>query len=260
MSVESTIELLHTYDPLFVKSLLFIFCMFSIVILTKAFKLTGLYIYAVIGIIAANIQVLKATLLPIFDDPIPLGGVVFTSLFLVSDIITELYGKKEANQSIWIGFLSYLIFSIIMIFTVGIRPLETEPGNQAFLDTHNAMYILFTPSIYILISSLIAYATSMWTDIFIFHCLKLAFKERMLWLRTIVSSSIGILVDTVVFSTFAWVIFKIMPISIEAVINTYMMGSIKMRFILIVLSIPFFYLLKAIISKKSISQNHEIYS
>jgi hypothetical protein len=54
-----------------------------------------------------------------------------------------------------------------------------------------------------------------------------------------------------VFSTFAWVIFKIMPISIETIVNTYMIGSIKIRVILIVVSIPVFYLLKAIIKHEN---------
>lgn len=249
MSVELLVEFLHSYDTLTIKAILFLFCMCSIVSLTKTFELAGLYIYIVIAIIAANIQVLKAAYIYNLDHPIPLGGVVFASLFLVSDIITEIYGKEAANKSVWVGFSSYLIFSIIMILTVCVKPLGHDSEYGAFRDAHDAMALLFTPSIAILVSSLAAYAASMWTDIFVFYSMKKLFKDQYLWFRTIVSSTVGVFVDTFVFSIFAWIIFKIMPISIETVVNTYIIGSIKIRFILIIFSIPIFYLLKAIITE-----------
>lgn len=167
MFIESIVEFLQSQNTILVDAFLFLFCMCSIVCFTKVFKLLGLYMYVVIGIIVANIQVLKAVYIYSIENPIPLGGVVFASLFLVSDIITEIYGKKEADRSVWIGFASYLVFSLMMIFTVGLKPLDQGANYGVFRDTHDAMQLLFTPSLAILVSSLVAYAVGMWTDIFI---------------------------------------------------------------------------------------------
>ena len=255
MNIQSLIELMQNTAPLVVQGVLFLFCMSSIVFFTRFYGKTGLYIYSVIMVIIANIQVLKATKMAAFIHPVPLGNVVFTSLFLASDIITELYGKKSAERGIWLGFLSYLIFSIIMILTVGIKPLEySNPDYKAFWDAHNSMALLFTPTLPLLISSLAAYFISLWIDVMIFAPLKQIWGESLLGFRAFVSTLIGIVVDNIIFSMLAWVVFAIMPISFETVLNTYIIGTLKIRIILTIASIPVFYLVKNMVKKYKLSE------
>ena len=61
------------------------------------------------------------------------------------------------------------------------------------------------------------------------------------------------LIDTLVFSTFAWVIFSVSSLSLETVLNSYMINAIKIRIILTVLSIPVFYLVRKTIITKVLS-------
>lgn len=258
MFISHLIEAMHNTSTTLMFGALFILCMMLIIFLVAYFGKEGLYIYSTVAIITSNIQVLKAINIDGFDAPVPLGDIVFTSLFLVGDIITECWGRLAAQKGIWLGFASSLMFSIIMFIVVGMEPLSAEfESNEFFVKSHNAMAILFTPSFSILAASLIAYFTSLWFDVGIFHLMKITFKDKYLWLRTFVSSSIGITIDTIVFSLFAWVVFAVSSLSWEIIVNTYMINAIKIRIFLVIVSIPVFYLVRKIISKQVARQNLE---
>ena len=228
---------------------LFLLCMTLITSFAKIFGKEGLYIYSVVAIIASNIQVLKAVNLYGFEHPVPLGDVVFTSLFLVGDIITECWGRQAAQKGIWLGFAASLMFSCVMFMIVGMQPLDAS--DSFFAQSHNAMAMLFTPSFSILAASLIAYFISLWFDVTIFYVMKIAMKDKYLWLRSFVASSIGIIIDVLVFNIFAWVIFSVVAISLDTVMNVYVMNMIKIRIMLTVFSVPVFYLIKKIVIKQN---------
>ena len=67
-----------------------------------------MYVYTVLAIIVANIQVLKIVNFPFFENPIALGTILFSTTFLTTDILTEYYGVKSARKNILIGFLGFL--------------------------------------------------------------------------------------------------------------------------------------------------------
>ena len=62
-----------------------------------------MYIYTVIAVIGANIQVLKIVDFPFFSNPIALGTILFASTFLTTDILTEYYGSKFAKKKYTYG-------------------------------------------------------------------------------------------------------------------------------------------------------------
>jgi uncharacterized integral membrane protein (TIGR00697 family) len=246
------IILLQQLSPLSMFVLQFLLSISMIFILMKFFGKDGLYLYVIVGIIASNIQVLKAVKLPYFDSPVPLGDVMFTSLFLVGDIITEYYGRQAAQKSIWLGFASSAMFAAIMILAVGIKPLYySDTSDILFIKSHHAMSLLFTPSVSILSASLIAYFVSLWFDVRLFSLIKTITRGKWLWLRSIVSSSLGIIIDTCIFSAFAWVIFATNPLPLESVIDSYMINAIKIRLFLTILNVPVFYFIKKTIRVKS---------
>jgi len=245
MFIHNLISLMHTTPTWLMFCILFLLCMTLITSFARIFGKEGLYVYAVIAIIASNIQVLKAVNLYGFTHPVPLGDVVFTSLFLVGDIITECWGRPAAQKGIWLGFAASLMFSCIMFMVVGMQPLEDT--DSFFAQSHSAMALLFTPSFSILAASLIAYFVSLWFDVAIFYVMKVALKDKYLWLRSFVSSSIGIIIDVLVFNIFAWVIFSVVAISLDTVMNAYVMNMIKIRILLTICSIPVFYLVKKIV-------------
>ena len=76
---------------------------------------TGLFIFIPISTILANVQVIKQV--DLFGFHGTMGDILYCGIFLVSDILSENYGKKMARNTIYIGFFSFnlLIFFIILI-------------------------------------------------------------------------------------------------------------------------------------------------
>ena len=72
-----------------------IFSFISVLIFLKIFGEVGLYIYTVVAVIVANIQVLKLVKFSFFIDPVALGTILFASTFLCTDILTEFYGTNN---------------------------------------------------------------------------------------------------------------------------------------------------------------------
>ena len=107
-----------------------VICLLTILLLLKLFGEVGIFIYTVIAIISANIQVLKIVEFPFFSNPIALGTILFSSTFLATDILTEYYGSKIARRNILIGFVSFLIMTLFMLFTIGFTPLGAANAEE----------------------------------------------------------------------------------------------------------------------------------
>jgi uncharacterized integral membrane protein (TIGR00697 family) len=114
----------------------------------------------------------------------PGGILIFPFTFFFSDIITEVYGYKQARQLIWISVLCLTFFVVASNLCLNIpsAPIEHD-GNafqivfgkypQAFLATGTATVISFLTNNYILAK------------------LKILARGRYYWLRSIFSTSIG---------------------------------------------------------------------
>ena len=75
------------------------------------FKEQGLFLWTTIATIAANIEVL--IIVNAFGMEMTLGNILFASTFLVTDILSELYGKKEAQKAVYLGIATSVIFICI---------------------------------------------------------------------------------------------------------------------------------------------------
>ena len=86
--------------PIEITWIVFLFlCLSIIMILLKIFGEIGLYIYTIVAIIVANIQVLKIVKFSFFSDPVALGTILFASTFLCTDILSEYYSKEKAKKN-----------------------------------------------------------------------------------------------------------------------------------------------------------------
>ena len=77
----------------------------------KLFKKVGLFIWVAMATIIANIEATKCV--DIFGLSLTLGNVVYSTVFLATDILSEMYGGKEARKAVGIGFFSMLLFTIL---------------------------------------------------------------------------------------------------------------------------------------------------
>lgn len=215
---------------------LFASCGVLILLMMRFFGATGLMVYSSLAVVAANIQVQKASTFQFFHEPIALGTVVFASIFYVSSILTEYYGKAEAKKAVWLSFAGMVLITVFMFFTMGFNPAE------GYQESHNAMCVLFLPAPALLISSLVAYVIGQQNDIWLFSLLSKLTGGKALWLRTFVSTLIAALLDNVVFSVLAWMVFASHPLPWKTVFFTYILGTYIIRLFMAFMGIPFLYI------------------
>jgi uncharacterized integral membrane protein (TIGR00697 family) len=139
------------------------------------------------------------------------GTILFPVSYIFGDILTEVYGYKNSRRVIWAGFaclaLSAIIFGIVRLLP-GEAQWEKYAGDAAYLAILGGM-----SSGGIVLASLAGYWSGEFTNSFVLAKMKLLTKGRWLWTRTIGSTIVGELVDTVVFVTIASV-FKVFPWSL----------------------------------------------
>ncbi|HEC89341.1 MAG TPA: VUT family protein, partial [Thermoplasmatales archaeon] len=82
----------------------------------RLFGKTGLYTWTALAVILANIQVMKTV--RVFGLVTALGNVVYSSLFLVTDILNENYTERDAQKAVWIGFFVLISTTILMQITI----------------------------------------------------------------------------------------------------------------------------------------------
>ncbi|MFH1013747.1 MAG: queuosine precursor transporter [Thermoplasmatota archaeon] len=181
-------------ELLWVASLLSIFLM--VMLAYRLFGKTGLYVWTAIGVILANIQVMKTV--QIFGLVTALGNVVYSSLFLVTDILDENHSKKDAKKAVWIGFFVLISVTIIMQITILYVPHESD-----FLSEHISAIFSFLPRI--AFASLIAYLLSQTHDVWLFDKLRIRYKKKYLWFRNNTSTIFSQLIDNTAFTLIAFV-------------------------------------------------------
>jgi queuosine precursor transporter len=194
----------------------------------KLFGKTGLYVWTAIAVILANIQVMKTV--QIFGLVTALGTVIYSSLFLVTDILNENHSRKDAQKSVWIGFFVLITATIIMQMTIQFIPHESD-----FLSEHMAAIFSVLPRI--AFASLVAYLISQTYDVWFFAKLKKKHKKEKLWLRNNLSTITSQLLDNTIFALIAFAgIFS------WEIIAQIFFTSMIMKVIVTVCDTPFVYL------------------
>ena len=218
------------------------FCFFTILIFLKLFGEIGLYIYSVVAIIAANIQLLKIVQFSFFIDPIPLGTALFASTFLCTDILAEHFGANKARKNVIFGFSGFLLMTLFMLFTLGFSPIDSNMQDN--------LSAIFLPLPIFFAASMIAYLMSQFFDVWFFVKISNLTNKKFLWLRNNLSTIVSSLLDNIVFSIFAWIIFNPNPEDYYTVL-IFIVGTYILRITIAFLDTPFIYLAKFIIKNKS---------
>jgi len=236
LSPNVMIEWLQQHPPELLTLGLLLICGVVILVMMRFFGTMALVVYSAIAVIVANLQVQTATYYSFFKEPIALGTIVFSSLFFVSGILTEYYGRKEAQKAVWLSFLSMIIVTLFMLITVGFKPAE------GFDEAHKAMCVLFIPAPALIVASLIAYTAGQLNDIWIFAGLSKLSRGRFLWFRSFTATLIGAFIDNVIFSVLAWIVFAPTPLPWTTVLFTYVLGTYLLRVFVALVGIPFVYI------------------
>lgn len=227
--------------------MMLVLCFGSVLLLHRLFAEAGLYAYVVVSILGANIQVLKAVQFSIYPEPVALGTILFSSSFLATDILAERYGPGPARRAVLLGFASYLIFTVVIILTLGFAPVDPAKAGEEMAwaaANHQHMMALFLPSPALFAAGMIAYLTSQFHDVWLFDRLKKKFRGERLWLRNNISTLVSALIDNVIFSLLAWIVFAAEPLPLATVVTVYILGTYWLRILVTLLDTPFIYLAK----------------
>lgn len=227
-----------------------IICFISILCLIRFFGKSGLFVYSSIAIVVANIQVLKLTQYSFIENPVALGTVVFSTTFAVDNILTEFFGAKEARKNVFLGFLSYLVFSLLMHVAI----LHPEVSQNECINLYKEMKSLFSPSVIIFISSLIAYLVSQLTDICLFSSLKKTFKGKYFAGRSLLSMIVSTFLDNYTFSILAWIVFAEHPVSWHTLWTTYIFITYLIRLVIAILCLPLIKLAGKVLAKINVQE------
>ncbi len=136
-------------------------------------------------------------LVNIFGLTTDAGTLIFPLSFLLSDLITEVYGYKHARRAIWLGFLFNLLF-------IAYGQLVIHLPGPAY-PNHNAMFDqLLGFNIRIILASVISYLCSEPLNSFIMAKLKIKMHGRSIGFRFVFSTFIAAGFDSAIFGTIAF--------------------------------------------------------
>lgn len=126
----------------------------------------------------------------IYTMSVPAGVIAYPFTFLVTDLISELYGRKKAQLVVWVGFG----MNVFMVFLMTVNHwLPNADGVSGGLDLFEGVYEFMIGNT---MASMIAYLVAQTVDVRLFHFWKKLTNGKHLWLRNNASTTISQLVDS----------------------------------------------------------------
>ena len=139
------------------------------------------------------------------------GLLPYPITFLVTDIISEIYGQKKANQVVTTGLLSSFFMLIIITAADYVNAATWSPVNN---DIFHQVFGLSGAAVF---ASMIAYLFAQYIDVRVFHFWKKLTNGKHLWLRNNASTVFSQFIDTFsvlfllcTFDVIAWDKFSIL--------------------------------------------------
>jgi queuosine precursor transporter len=153
----------------------------------RFFLLAALFITC---LITANVTAVKFIALWYFF--LPAGVMVFPVVYVLGDILTEVYGYKRVKTVIWLSFGCNLVF-VFFIWLVQVWPAAPFWQDQKAYES----ILGYTPRL--LAASFAGSLAGQFSNSLALTRIKIRTKGRFLWLRTIVSTIIGEFIDSAIF-------------------------------------------------------------
>lgn len=118
------------------------------------------------------------------------GVLPYPITFLLTDILSEIYGRKKTNLIVYVGFFASL-FVILILYLGGLFPaIENSLVSDEYYN------VVFQNSWRVILASMAAYLSAQLIDIRLYHFWKKLTHGKMLWLRNNGSTVLSQLVDT----------------------------------------------------------------
>lgn len=165
------------------------------------FGKAGLYCLSAIATVFANIEVL--VLIKAFGMEQTLGNVLFAATFLITDILSECEGKRQANKAVVIGVFAQIFFLLLSQSWLLYKP--SDDG-----EVMGAISVIVSNTPRMILASLSVYVISQLFDVWLYHTWwrltekKTGDRRKFLWLRNNGSTLISQLINTFLFTVIAF--------------------------------------------------------
>ena len=211
--------------------------------------LAGLYIAS---LVAGNLIFQKSfyrDFFGIYTFEISVGILPYPLTFLITDLISEIYGKRRANQVVIAGLFAIIFVLGIVLAANHVSATAWSPvGDTTFNQVFGLTGVAVT-------ASMLAYLLAQLIDIRIYHFWKNFTNGKKLWLRNNASTMTSQLIDTssvlfllCLFGAIEWNKFGVLLFS-----------GFLFKVIIAAIDTPFLYLFVAIIRKQlNLQENEEI--
>ena len=187
-------------------------------------------------LLPANISAVK--IIAIGSEGIDAGIIAYPLTFLISDVISEVYGRKTTTKIICLGFIANLIM-ISVIYVAGILPSATFWNDQQSYD----QILGAVPRI--VIASMVAYLVSQNHDVLAFEMWKKVTGGKFLWFRNNASTVVSQGIDTTIFILIAFVGIYSFDDILNMIWITYLI-----KIVVAIIDTPLVYILVNIVRRK----------
>lgn len=184
-----------------------IFLGFSLLLMTlNLFALKGgkMYLYLLIVVYTLTMNIFVVKQFDLFGLAVTGGNALYGAVFLATDLLSEHFGKKDAQRSVMLGFFTMLLFVILTQVLLFFTPNDYDYAEES-------LRTLFGITPRIVIGSLMAYFVAQNIDVYIYEWIKKATKGKYLWLRNNGSTMISQLIDTLIFTSVGLTAFSFLP-------------------------------------------------
>lgn len=162
----------------------------------------------------------------------PAAVLVYASTFLLTDILSELFGEEKARLAVWTGFLANIVMlvSVLIALRWSASPLM-DPGLASSFDA----VFGFAPRV--IAASMIAYLVSQHHDVWAYGFWRRKTGGKHMWLRNNASTMASQGIDTLIFITLAF--YGLVP---NSILLQMMAGQYVIKVLIAALDTPFIYL------------------
>ena len=126
------------------------------------------------------------------------AGVLFFPIsYLFGDVLTEVYGYKRSRKVVWAGFAAIGFASLMAWVVVHLPPDPTWTSQAAWVTVFGGTWR-------VVLASMLGFFAGEFVNSFVMAKMKIATRGRFLWTRTIGSTVVGEMADSVVFYPIAF--------------------------------------------------------
>lgn len=197
-------------------------------------------------IITGNLIFQKFISFELFNQTfvITVGVLLYPITFLISDLVTEFFGKNNATFIVKVSVACSLI--ILLLIKIADN-CHSSSWSKVDDPTFHLVFGAYPSAIII---SIFANYIGQIADIYVFAYLKQLTHSRYLWLRNIASTFIGLTIDALIVTSLL-ALFGLVEFEY---FRDIMLGSVMFKLFATIISVPIYYLFYFIIDKYELAK------